>query len=167
MEKNVEKCRFYTDMENNLIDSLLHDTSKPLELLLSERFNEHVHFTHLNPTYVVHFLMSLSSMLMSNQEKIVRLTILTTARGTPSRKTMKVRTFDMSGKQTGQKILLSTGEKKVMRLLLNGEASDLPPDLTKIVEDFYKNERNLEKIDLDQYTADYTVYEVDKEEMYK
>uniref|UniRef100_A0A915K4I3 Uncharacterized protein n=1 Tax=Romanomermis culicivorax TaxID=13658 RepID=A0A915K4I3_ROMCU len=103
---NFEKSRFYPDMENNnLIESLLYDSSKPLGLLLSERFNEDVHFTHLHPTYMVHFLMGLSSMLMSDhvrskygtervffthfgQEKIARLTILTASvHDTPSRKT--------------------------------------------------------------------------------
>uniref|UniRef100_A0A915JTY7 Uncharacterized protein n=1 Tax=Romanomermis culicivorax TaxID=13658 RepID=A0A915JTY7_ROMCU len=107
LNQEAENTLLYTDMENNLIESLLYDSPKPLGLLLSERFNEHVHFTHLSPTYVVHFLMGLSSMLMSDHirtkygiegvffthfgpEKIVRLTILTApVHNTPGRKTIK------------------------------------------------------------------------------
>uniref|UniRef100_A0A915JIZ4 Uncharacterized protein n=1 Tax=Romanomermis culicivorax TaxID=13658 RepID=A0A915JIZ4_ROMCU len=64
-------------------------------------------------------------------------------------------------------MLLSSGEKQAMKLLLNEEANDLPSDFTKIIEDFYENEQNLEKIDLDQYIADYALYAIDKEEIHK
>uniref|UniRef100_A0A915JT28 Uncharacterized protein n=1 Tax=Romanomermis culicivorax TaxID=13658 RepID=A0A915JT28_ROMCU len=167
---------------------LLYDYPTPLDETLTRHFDDNVHLFHWQPVYMIHFFLSLSSMLMSSKfqtkygirrvfftcwrdEGIVRLTILTEKKFAGDRstqKSMKVRTFNLKSKPVANRYMLSSEERKFMELLSSGRADGSIDDaLSKYVVDLYKNEQALEGIDITEYPADYAVYTVNQEKIYK